>query len=169
MTIGTGIGGGAMVNGHVAHGLIHPEMGHILLARDPVDREFVSVCPYHTDCLEGLAAGPALARRWGVPGKDLPEDHRAWDLEAHYLAAGVVNIMVTLSPKRIILGGGVMESRFLFPKVRREFTRLLNGYLRHRSVLTGEVDELIVPPALGGRAGVLGAIVLAENVVKGNA
>ncbi len=166
VTVGTGVGGGAMVNGQLVHGLVHPEMGHLVLPRDPSDLHFRSVCPFHENCLEGLASGPALAARWGKPGKDLPEDHPAWQLEARYLALGFTDIMVTLSPKRIIVGGGVMETRHLFPKVRREFVRLLNGYVRHPAATT-ESDHLIVPPALGGRAGVLGAIVLAENAAKG--
>lgn len=162
ITVGTGIGGGALVNGQLVHGLVHPEMGHVLLARDPSDSAYQSICPYHDNCLEGLAAGPSLSRRWNAPGKDLPESHAAWDLEARYLAAGLVSFMVTLSPKRIIVGGGVMNTGHLFPKVRQEFTRLLNGYVHH-PLATTEVDQLIVPPALGGRAGILGALVLAES------
>lgn len=167
VTVGTGIGGGAMVNGQIVHGLVHPEMGHLLLARDPSDRDFKSTCQYHDDCLEGLACGPAIGRRWGIPGDHLPVDHPGWDLEARYLAAGLVNVMVALSPRRIILGGGVMQSGHLLPKVRTEFVRLLNGYVRHRLVTT-DVDELIVPPGLGGESGVLGALALAEQAAKGN-
>jgi fructokinase len=167
MTVGTGIGGGAIVHGRVAHGLVHPEMGHLLLPHDWSKDPFEGICPYHGDCLEGLACGPAIERRWGLPSRGLPEDHAAWELEARYLALGVTNLMVTLSPKRIILGGGVMQGRHLFPRIRREFTALLNGYVRHPAV-TDHVDELIVPPALGGRAGVLGALVLAENALEGS-
>jgi fructokinase len=165
LTVGTGVGGGAMVNGRVAHGLVHPEMGHVLLPRHPED-SFEGWCIYHKTCLEGMAAGPAIEQRWGVSAKTLPEDHQAWEFEAHYLALGCVNFMVTLSPKQIILGGGVMQTTHLFPRIRSKFVALLNNYVRHPMV-TARADELIVPPALGGRAGVLGALVLAENALKG--
>jgi fructokinase len=132
---------------------MHPEMGHIRpphdIARDP----FPGVCPYHGDCLEGLASGPAIQARWGAPAGTLPPDHEAWKLEARYLALGLTNWACTLSPKRFVLGGGVMDQRQLFPMIEEELARLLNGYIRTPDV---------TPAALGPRAGVLGALVLAE-------
>lgn len=162
LTIGTGVGGGVMVNGRLVHGLIHPELGHILLPRDPIKDPFEGNCPYHKDCLEGLTTGPALQKRWKVSPKTLPVDHPAWGLEAEYIAIALVNFACTLSPKRIILGGGVMRQSQLFPMIRRRFQELLNGYLQHPAILQ-DVDHYIVPPALGDHAGVLGAIALAQQ------
>jgi len=161
LTVGTGIGGGAVVNGRPLHGLLHPEMGHIRVPHDWQADPYAGNCRFHGDCLEGLANGPALAERWGRPGSQLPRDHPAWALEAQYLAAGVANFIFSLSPQRVILGGGVMEQPQLFPLVRAEVQRLLGGYVQMPAVLT-EIDRYIVPPALGGRAGVLGALALAE-------
>jgi fructokinase len=164
LTIGTGIGGGGMVGGKLVHGLVHPEMGHMRLPRDRESDPFDGTCPFHGDCLEGLASGPALQSRWGQPAETLPSDHPAWPLEAHYLALALVNLICTLSPRRIILGGGVMKERQLFPLIRRQVQELLNGYVRAPDILE-EIDRYIVAPILGGRAGVLGAIALAEREV----
>ena len=163
LTIGTGLGGGGMVNGRSMHGLIHPEMGHIRLPHDWEADPFPGTCPYHGDCLEGLAAGPALEQRWGRPGPTLPPDHPAWPLEAHYLALGLVNFIVVLSPQRVIMGGGVMKQGHLYPLIRREVQELLNGYIQAPEILD-RIDEYIVPPALGDEAGVLGAIALAQQM-----
>jgi fructokinase len=163
LTIGTGIGGGSMVNGKLIHGLVHPEMGHMLIPHDWASDPYPGICPYHGDCLEGLATGPALEKRWGQRGEMLPADHPAWPLEARYLALGLVNIICTLSPQRIIMGGGVMQQPLLFPLVRREVQELLHGYLQAPAILE-QIDDYIVPPALGDRAGVLGAIALAQQV-----
>lgn len=160
LTIGTGIGGGALVHGRVIHGLVHPEMGHLRIPHDLVRDPFRGSCSYHADCLEGLAAGPALQARWKSPAATLPADHPAWELEAHYLALAVVNLTVTLSPQRILLGGGVMQQAHLFPLIRKEFARLMNNYVR-RPEAEG-LDEYIQPPQLGARAGVLGALALGE-------
>lgn len=162
LTIGTGIGGGAVVNDRLLHGLSHPEMGHILVPHDRQTDPFPGVCPFHGDCLEGLANGPALAQRWGVDPQDLPEDHPAWELEARYLALALVNYIATLSPQRIILGGGVMDQRQLFPMIRRSVQALLKDYIQMPAILQ-TIDTFIVPPALGPQAGVLGAIALAQN------
>jgi len=153
VTVGTGIGGGALIDGRLLHGRLHPEMGHIRIPHDLQRDPFGGACPYHGDCLEGLAAGPAIQSRWGRPARQLPDGHAAWDLEAEYLALGIVNWACTLSPQRIILGGGVMQRRELFSKIRVQVDRLLNKYL--------ELPEL-VPPELGTRAGVLGAIAMAN-------
>jgi fructokinase len=164
LTIGTGIGGGGMVGGRPMHGLIHPEMGHMRLPRDQDTDAFQGICPFHGDCLEGLACGPALKARWGKPAEILPPDHPAWRLEGHYLALALVNLICTLSPQRVILGGGVMEERHLFSVIRAEVQELLNGYVQAPEILN-DIGHYIVPPTLGGRAGVLGAIALAERAV----
>lgn len=164
LTIGTGIGGGAIVHGQVVHGMVHPEIGHLRIPHDLSRDPFPGICPYHQDCLEGLACGPAMQARWGSPAGVLEPDHPAWALEAHYLALGLVNLTLSLSTKRILLGGGVMQQPQLFPLIRKEFARLLNGYVQHRSVLD-DLDEYIQPPKLGGQAGILGALVLAESAL----
>jgi fructokinase len=163
ITVGTGIGGGVLAEGRLLHGLIHPEIGHIRLPRDPERDPFRGSCPFHGDCLEGLASGPALAARWGRPAETLPPDHPAWPLEAHYLALALVSLICTLSPQRIVLGGGVMEQQGLFPLLRAEVQALLGGYVQSPAILE-HIDEYIVPPALPGRSGVVGALALAEAV-----
>lgn len=162
LTIGTGIGGGAMVNGLLIHGMLHPEMGHVRVPHDRTADPFPGTCPFHKDCLEGLASGPAIEARWGKPARALPTTHPAWQLEAHYLALGLAAWVCTLSPQRILIGGGVMEQAHLFPLARAELTRLLGGYIQTWELING-IDEYIVPPQLGRRAGVLGAIALAER------
>lgn len=160
LTIGTGVGGGGMANGRLLHGLVHPEMGHIRVPHDLRADPFPGGCPFHGDCLEGLVSGPALEARWGQRGETLPPDHPAWDLEAHYIALGLATWICTLSPQRIILGGGVMRQAHLFPRIRDQVLALLNGYIQAPEILE-RIAEYIVPPALGGDAGVLGAIALA--------
>jgi fructokinase len=164
LTVGTGIGGGGVIHGRRMHGLFHPEMGHIRLPRDDGDR-FDGICPYHGDCVQGLASGPAMEARWGKHAAELPPDHPAWKMEAHYLALAIHNYICTLSPNRIILGGGVMHQGHLFPLIREEVRRLLNGYIQLPMILE-RIHEYIVPPALGDRAGVLGAIALARQTVE---
>ncbi len=166
LTIGTGIGGGAMVRGELVHGLVHPEMGHLRIPHDRVRDPFAGLCPFHGDCFEGLAAGPAIGARWNAIAMTLPPEHPAWALEAQYVAYGLNNLAVTLSPQRILLGGGVMQQAQLFTMIRKEFAQLLNGYVRHKELLEG-LDHFIQPPQLNGRAGVLGALALAEQAVGG--
>ncbi len=163
LTVGTGIGGGGLINGRLMHGLIHPEMGHIRVPHDRQSDPYAGICPYHGDCLEGLASGPALAGRWGQRGETLPEDHPAWPLEAEYLALALNNFICTLSPQRIVLGGSVSTQPRILPLVRRKVQTLLNGYLQTPAIIE-EIDSYIVPPVLGNRAGVLGAIALAQTV-----
>jgi len=163
ITVGTGIGGGALVGGRLVHGLIHPEMGHIRLVRDPERDPFTGICPYHSDCLEGLACGPAIKARWHASAEQLPADHPAWELEADYLGQAMATLLCILSPQRIIVGGGIMSQLHMFPRVRAATQRWLNGYLQHPHILV-HPEQLIVPPALGSRAGVLGAIALAMRV-----
>ena len=163
VTVGTGIGGGAIVHGRLLHGLLHPEMGHIRIPHDWRADPFPDLCPYHGDCLEGLASGPALEARWGKPAHTLPADHPAWPLAARYLALGLVTFICTLVPQRIIMGGGILHQEHVFPRVRYEVRQLLNNYLQV-SELHAQLDDYIVPPALGDQAGVLGAIALAHTV-----
>lgn len=165
LTVGTGIGGGAVVSGRVLHGLMHPEMGHIRIPHDLAKDPFEGCCPYHLDCLEGLASGPALQARWGIPGSEMAPDHPGIALEARYLALGLATWVCTLSPQRIVLGGGVMQQPRLFPMIRQELLRLLNGYIEAREI-TDCADQYVVPAALGGHAGVLGALVLAEEAAR---
>lgn len=160
LTIGTGVGGGALVNGQLVHGLVHPEMGHILLHRDASQDPFPGHCPFHGHCFEGMAAGPALEKRWGQRAETLPLDHPAWDLEAHYIAQGVADLVCAYSPERVILGGGVMDQRQLFPKIHQETLRLLNGYVSAPAILQ-DIENYIVPPGLGSKAGLSGAFALA--------
>src|SRR5450755_1654272 len=164
LTIGTGVGGGALVRGRVVHGLTHPEMGHLRIPHDLTRDPYPGICPFHGDCLEGLACGPAVNARWGILGKDLPDAHPAWELEAHYVALGLVNIALTISPQRIVLGGGVMQRSHVLALVRKEFLKLLNGYIVHESI-TARIDEFIVPPQLKEFSGVLGSIALAEQAL----
>lgn len=165
LTVGTGIGGGGLVQGRPMHGLVHPEMGHILIPFDRGRDQHPGVCPYHGACLEGLASGPAMHARWGQPAETLPPDHEAWGLEAHYLALGLANLIMTLSPERVVLGGGVMHQEALYPLIRQEVKALLNGYIQAPMILE-RLDEYIVPPGLGDRAGVLGAIALARQAAS---
>jgi fructokinase len=159
--VGTGIGGGGVVNGRLLHGLVHPEMGHLRVPRDRVADPFAGACPYHRDCLDGLASGRALAERWGAPAETLPPAHPGWALEAEYLALGLVSIIAVLSPRRIVLGGGVLQQQSLVPRIRRRVVELLAGYIRAREVVA-DVEAYIVPPALGADAGVVGALALAQ-------
>jgi len=153
LTVGTGVGGGAMAGGRLLHGFTHPEMGHIRIPHEAGD-PYPGGCPYHADCLEGLASGPAIQQRWGLAATELPPEHPAWTLEARYLALGVANWMFTLSPRRAILGGGVMQQAQLFPLIEKELHRILNGYI-------AVPPAFLAAPMLGQRAGVLGALVLA--------
>jgi fructokinase len=160
-TVGTGIGGGVMAGGRLVHGLIHPEVGHMLIPHDRARDPFPGSCPFHGDCFEGLAAGSAIERRWGKPGEELGDRSDVWELEAEYLALGVVNVICVMSPQRVILGGGVMKQPSLLPLVRARTRELLAGYVGAPELSDG-LDEYIVGPALGDRAGVLGAIELAR-------
>jgi fructokinase len=162
LTIGTGIGGGIMANGEILHGQTHTEAGHILIPHDIKKDPFPGVCSFHQDCFEGLASGPAMLSRWGKSAETLPKDHPAWPLEAEYIAAALVNYILTLSPQRIILGGGVIQASWLFPLIQDRVKELMSGYLVHPS-LDQQIKDYIVPPALGSRSGVLGAIGLAQK------
>ncbi len=161
VTVGSGIGGGALVHGRPVHGLVHPEMGHLRLPHDRERDPFPGTCPHHGDCWEGLASGPALAARWRQAPETLPDVHVAWDLEAHYLAVGLANVILVLSPERLVLGGGVMTRAGLMPLIRSKLVEVLGGYLQS-AALGDRIDDYLVAPALGDRAGVLGAMALAQ-------
>lgn len=165
VTVGTGIGGGGMANGRLMHGLLHPELGHMRIPHDRSVDPFDGVCPYHGDCLEGLASGEAIRRRWNLsPGEPLHE--HALQLEAEYLALGLVNLVAVLSPQRIVIGGGVMNEPSLLELVRARLRSLASGYFDAPQLIE-HIDDYVVRPELGDRAGVLGAFELARLALDG--
>lgn len=157
LTVGTGVGGGAVVNGRVLQGFSHPEMGHIPVQRYPQDT-LISSCPYHDHCLEGLAAGPALEKRTGTKGQLLERTHDVWEIEAYYLAQALMTYTLTLSPEKIILGGGVMKQQQLFPKIRESLQQQLGGY-----VALPPLEAYVVGCELGDNSGTLGCLLLAKE------
>lgn len=161
VTVGTGIGGGGMVGRTLLHGLVHPEFGHMRIPHDRGADAFPGMCPYHGNCWEGLASGRAMEARWGKPALELTDD-AAWELEARYLALGLVSVICVLSPERVVIGGGVMKHPGLLELVHREIVALLNGYLG-APVLADAISGFVTSPGLGARAGVLGALALAES------
>ena len=165
VTVGTGIGAGVVAEGQLLHGMVHPEWGHMLLRPHPEDPTPHGFCPYHDGCLEGLACGPAIDKRWGKPSRELPSDHIAWEIEAYYLAQFCVTALVAISTEKIVLGGGIMQEKFLFPMIREKTLKLLNGYVAADQV-TKHIDELIVPPGLGVNSGVTGALLLAAEAAR---
>ncbi len=162
LTAGTGIGGGAVSGGKLVHGLMHPEMGHMLIRRDQQKDPFQGCCPFHGDCWEGLAGGAAIKARWGIAAEDLPDDHPAWALEAHYLAQGIMNLICVFSPQRIILGGGISKRAIILPLVRQQLGRLLNNYFQFPASHQN-LEDYIINPGLGDLSGVLGAVALAQE------
>ena len=165
VTVGTGIGAGLVIEGKLVHGLVHPEFGHMLLRQEKEDPAPDGFCPYHKGCLEGLASGPAIEKRWGRKAYDLPADHEAWDLEAAYLAQMCMNAVCGFSPEKIILGGGVMQQKHLFPLIRRKTLALLNGYVQAKEILEN-IDSYIVEPGLGTKSGATGALLLAQQALQ---
>ncbi|CAN5382647.1 ROK family protein [soil metagenome] len=159
VTLGTGIGGGAVLDGQVLRGRGHPEMGHIPVRRDPADAGFAGICPFHRDCLEGLASGPAVLARWGVPLSDLPADHPGHGIIAGYVAQLCVTLEAMLSPERIVIGGGVAKTPGLLERIGAEAGTMAAGYF------PGFDPAAIVPPGLGERSGLLGALALAMGSV----
>lgn len=157
LTIGTGVGGGAVVGGGLIHGVSHPEMGHIRMPRHPADLGFAGHCPFHGDCLEGLAAGPSIIARWGASLSDLPADHAGHEIIAWYLAQAMQTFQAILEPARIILGGGVMGTPGLLDRVRAEAGKAVAGYF------AGDPAAVIVAPALGDDTGLLGALALTQQ------
>lgn len=160
LTVGTGIGGGAILNGEIVEGFGHTEMGHVLVRQHPDDR-YAGKCPYHGNCLEGLAAGPAIEARYGKKGHELAEDQKVWELEAYYLAQALVDYTLVLRPEKIILGGGVMKQTQLFPLIRESFKKLMNGY-----VTTPDLEAYIVSPGLEDQAGIIGCLLLGAETIK---
>lgn len=158
ITVGTGVGVGVYINGGLLHGLVHPEAGHMLLMRRPGD-EYESCCPYHKNCMEGLASGSAVSGRWGKKGAELADRDEVWELEAFYIGQAIANYVLAYSPQKIILWGGVMHQERLFDMVRTQARDMLNGYIPHDMILE-HMDEYIVPPALGEDPGIMGAIKL---------
>jgi len=159
ITVGTGIGAGAIVQGKLLQGYSHPEMGHILVRRHPND-SYEGKCAYHKDCLEGLAAGPAIETRWGDKGINLVDREEVWELEGYYLAQALMQYLLILSPKKIILGGGVMKQESVFASIQKHLVELVNGY-----VGLPELANYIVPPELGDEAGITGALMLAKEAL----
>ncbi|MCR5012518.1 MAG: ROK family protein [Lachnospiraceae bacterium] len=159
ITIGTGVGGGILSGGKLVHGMLHPEMGHMLI-RPRHDDKYAGRCIFHHNCLEGMAAGPAIEDRWGASGKDLAGRDEVWELEAYYISQALVNLILTLSPKRIILGGGVMHQQQLFALIREEVRKALNGYLD--TLELSNLDTYIVPASLNDDQGIMGCLKLAD-------
>jgi fructokinase len=162
LTVGTGIGAGLLIDGRPVHGLVHPEVGHLRVPHDRGRDPFAGACPTHGDCWEGLAAGGAIAQRWGVHPRELDDDHPAWELEAEYVALGILAIVLVASPRRVVVGGGVMARPGLLDAVRARLVELNGGYLE-TPMMGDAIDRYVVAPALGERAGVLGAIALAQD------
>lgn len=162
ITIGTGVGVGVYSNGALLHGLVHPEAGHMLIQKAPEDT-YEGRCPFHPNCVESLASGPAIEARWGQKAVELADKKEVWELEAYYIAQAVANYIVTYSPQKIILWGGVMHQEQLFPMVRSRVKELLNGYVHHE-MINDRIEEYIIPPALGENPGILGAIQLEAGI-----
>lgn len=167
ITVGTGVGGGVLSGGKLVHGLLHPELGHMLLRPNPNDTIPHGVCPYHDGCLEGLASGPAIGARVGGDAKTLPDDHPVFIIEADYLAQMCVNLVLTVSPQKIILGGGVMQRKALYPMIHKRVQTLLNGYVQSPAILE-HIDEYIVAPTLFPVSGLIGAYLLGKKALEAN-
>ena len=165
VTVGTGVGAGLVVEGRMVHGLVHPELGHMILRQEAGDPTPDGFCPYHKGCLEGLASGPAIEKRWGKKAVELSPDHPAWELEAAYLAQMCANAICSFSPEKIILGGGVMQQKHLLPRIRKRTQELLNGYIQHEAILE-RIESYIVEPGLGTKSGATGALLLAQQVYR---
>jgi fructokinase len=167
ITVGTGVGGGVLVHGQLLHGLLHPEIGHLVVP-PPVNSQAVQArchCPFHTSCVEGYVSGAALAVRWGVKAESLPEKHPAWEEVADVMAHALMNLTLSLCPRRIILGGGVMEQPHIIPLIRGRLSQVMNGYLRVPELMR-EMESYIVSPGLKGKSGLLGALALGRYVMK---
>lgn len=166
LTVGTGIGGGVLLRGEPHHGALHPEIGHLMVPQVMSEAPNPEgVCPFHGGCLEGLISGPAIEARWGAPASSFDADHACWGEFASLMALALMNLTLTLSPQRVILGGGVMHQTQLFPMIQEELQRMLNGYLQTRELVEG-IANYVVPPGLGDRAGVLGAMALGQQALR---
>lgn len=165
VTVGTGVGAGIVVENKIVHGLVHPEFGHFWLRPHPDDPMPHGCCPFHDGCLEGMASGPAILKRWGKPAQELAPDHPAWALESYYLAQMCMTAILVLSPEKIVLGGGVMQQEHLFPMIRKQVREMLNGYVQNPKILGG-MEDYIVAPGLGINSGVTGALILAAEAME---
>ena len=154
ITVGTGFGAGVLSAGRLVHGAVHPEVGHLRVPRHPEDT-FAGVCPFHGDCLEGMCSGPAIHRRWGIEARDLPPGHPAWEIEAWYLAQGIIALAAVVCPSIVVLGGGVPQAEGLHERVAAGVSQLSNGYFEGV-----EKPGYVVPPALGQQAGIIGALLI---------
>lgn len=163
LTIGTGVGGGIYIEGNLLHGMLHPEMGHVLVQRRDSDA-YAGKCPYHKNCLEGLAAGPAIEERWGKKAAFLADKPEVWELEADYIAQALTGYILTLSPQMIILGGGVMHQEQLFPLIRKKVTQMLGGYIQTKEL--DDMEHYIVPASLNDNQGIMGCLELAKRALN---
>ena len=162
-TIGTGVGVGVFIEGKLLHGMLHPEAGHVLIQRR-ADDGYPGRCPFHKNCLEGMAAGPGIEERWGKKAIELKDKKEVWDLEAYYIAQALTGYVLTLSPEMIILGGGVMHQEQLFPMIRNYVKEMLNGYIKTEEI--GNMDSYIVPASLHDDQGIMGCLELARRALK---
>lgn len=162
LTIGTGVGGGIYINGELLHGMLHPEAGHVLITKRDTDT-YAGKCPYHKNCLEGLAAGPAIEGRWGKKAVELADCPEVWDLEADYIAQALTGYVMTLSPEMIILGGGVMHQEQLFPLIRRKLAEYINGYVVTEEL--ADMEHYVVPASLHDDQGIMGCLELARRAL----
>ena len=160
VTIGTGVGAGIYIEGKLLHGMLHPEAGHVMIQKREGDT-YKGKCPYHANCLEGHAAGPAIEERWGKKAVELKDNAEVWDLEAYYIAQALSGYVLTLSPDMIILGGGVMHQLQLFPLIRKYVTEILNGYIKTKEL--ADMDNYIVPASLNDDQGIMGCLELARR------
>ena len=160
ITVGTGIGVGVYLNGSLLHGMMHTEAGHIMIKRHREDI-FAGNCPFHGDCFEGLAAGPAIEKRWGRKGAELSGEEKVWEMEAFYIAQACVNFCMTYSPRKIVLGGGVLKQDRLLPMIRSKFEELMAGYIQTKEL--ADITNYIVPASLSDNQAILGCIKLALN------
>lgn len=158
ITIGTGVGVGVYYEGKLMHGLVHPEAGHILLMRHPQDK-YKGKCPYHDNCMEGLASGPAIEERFGKPGIELADRPEVWELESYYIALAITNYILCYSPQKIILWGGVMHQENMFSMIRTKVKEMLGGYVAS-DIFEGDLSDYIIAPGLGENPGILGALKL---------
>ena len=160
-TIGTGVGGGAIIDGQLVGSQGHPEMGHPLLKRHPDDVDFPGICPFHQDCLEGLVSGPTFEARVGMPGSEVPLTDSVWNILSYYVAQAVLQVTLILRPDKIVFGGGVVSEAFL-KKVRSDFAKMLNSYVK-----VPNLDQYIVMPAIANNgSATVGDFALAKNLLK---
>lgn len=165
LTVGTGIGAGIAIDGKLVHGMLHPDLGHITVERHKED-SFEGLCPYHKDCLEGMASGPAIEKRWGRKAYELTDNEKVWEIESYYLARALSNSILSLSPQIIILGGGVMKQAQLFPLIRAKVTEMIAGYMKTPELMN--MEHYIVPNSLKGNQGILGCLELGRRKVEIN-